>query len=147
MPPTDAELVGKTLDGDWSAFSELVDRYRDAVCGLAYHHLRDFDRVQDAAQETFVRAWQHLAQLRQPDRFAPWLRRIAATVSIEFLRRRAHQAVSLDTDHAHVASAGQQSPDEDVERLASGNLIPPKDYNGLRVPTKTIDQLRQERKR
>jgi len=33
------------------------------------------------------------------------------------------------------------------KRLASGNLIPPKDYNGLRVPTKTIDQIRQQRKR
>ncbi|MCJ7823141.1 MAG: alpha-glucosidase/alpha-galactosidase, partial [Armatimonadetes bacterium] len=32
------------------------------------------------------------------------------------------------------------------KRLASGNLIPPKDYKGLRVPTKTIEELRQERK-
>jgi RNA polymerase sigma-70 factor (ECF subfamily) len=123
VPPTDAELVGKTRDGDWSAFSQLVDRYRDAVCGLAYHHLRDFDRVQDAAQETFVRAWQYLSQLRRPDRFAPWLRRIAATVSIEFLRRRARQAISLDTDQTHTTSARQQSPDEDVERLAARMVV------------------------
>ena len=122
MPPTDAELVGRTRDGDWSAFSQLVDRYRDAVCGLAYHHLRDFDRVQDAAQETFVRAWQHLSQLRRPDRFAPWLRRIAATVSIEFLRR-AHAAVSLDADQSPLTPAQHHSPDEDVERLAARMVV------------------------
>ena len=48
MPADDGELVRRTLEGDWEAFSALVDRYRDAVCGVAYHHLGDFEEAQDA---------------------------------------------------------------------------------------------------
>jgi len=65
----DSELVKRALAGQRSAFAELVDRYRDAACAVAYHYLGDFEEAQDAAQEAFVRAYLRLRQLREPGKF------------------------------------------------------------------------------
>jgi len=73
----DRELIEATLAGCREAFGELVARYKDAVFGVAFHILGDFEAARDAAQESFIKAYVKLGALRQRDRFGPWLRRIA----------------------------------------------------------------------
>ena len=85
--PTDAELVGKTLDGDHDAYKLLIMRYQGHVYGLAYGVVNRWSEAQDVAQEAFLRAYCNLGQLRDPARFAPWLRRIAFATSMNWLRR------------------------------------------------------------
>ncbi|MCA1849826.1 MAG: hypothetical protein LC672_01925, partial [Acidobacteria bacterium] len=58
------------------AFSELVTGYQDMAFGCAYSVLSDFYLAEDAAQEAFITAWQRLDQLRAPEAFPGWLRRI-----------------------------------------------------------------------
>ena len=110
----DAELVGRTFAGDWAAYSDLVGRYRDAVFGVAYHHLGDFDEAEDAAQEVFVRAYVRLKQLRDAARFAPWLHRIASSICVDILRRRTHDVMALNAEEPEAASA-----DRDLEQTAA----------------------------
>lgn len=95
MKSSDVELVERACEGDRAAFEALVERYRDAVCGVAYHHLGNFDDVQDAAQEAFVHAYLRLAQLRDPEKFGPCLRKIASNVSVTRLRSRDRSEVEL----------------------------------------------------
>ena len=83
---SDAELVGSTLSGDRAAYGELVARYQGHVYGLAYSLLGDWAEAQDIAQEAFIRAYSNLDQLRQPARFAGWLRRVAFSVAMDWLR-------------------------------------------------------------
>ena len=111
--------IRHTLAGKRAAFAALVDRYRDAVCGLAFHHLGSFEDAQDAAQEAFVHAYLHLEQLRDPGRFAPWLRRITANVCADFLRRRGQALVSLDALEEAALPPLDPAPQEDLERLAT----------------------------
>jgi len=80
MTPTDKQLVSCALRGDRDAFAALVRRYRHQVYGLCWDRLRDRDDAEDAAQDTFLAAYQKLSALRRPERFAPWLRAIAANV-------------------------------------------------------------------
>jgi RNA polymerase sigma-70 factor (ECF subfamily) len=54
--PDESELVERAAAGDDDAFAALMDRYRDAVCAIAYSYLGSFEDVQDVAQETFVQA-------------------------------------------------------------------------------------------
>lgn len=61
------------------AFNEIVRRYQDMAFGFAYAVLGDFVRAEDAAQEVFVTAWSHLDQLRTPEAFPGWLKRIVLT--------------------------------------------------------------------
>lgn len=106
MKSSDVELVERARGGDRAAFEALVERYRDAVCGVAYHHLGNFDDVQDAAQEAFVQAYLRLAQLRDPEKFGPWLCKIASNVSVTRLRSRDRSEVELyETDEVRCSDS------------------------------------------
>ena len=95
--PTDtSNLVARALEGSHEAFTELVTRYHDAACAVAYTYLGSFDDVQDAVQEAFVHAYVHLNQLKEPGKFGPWLRRITANTCVTRLRKRKLEPLSIE---------------------------------------------------
>jgi RNA polymerase sigma-70 factor (ECF subfamily) len=83
---TDGDLVIKTRGGDPQAYGTLVARYQGHVYGLAYSLVGNWADAQDIAQETFIRAYANLGQLREPARFPAWLRRVAFSVTINWLQ-------------------------------------------------------------
>lgn len=93
--PTDAAIVAQVCEGNTEAYSQLVDRYRNIVYGVAYHHLHNFADAQDVAQEVFVQAYRHLHRLRDPSKFAPWLRQITTNQCLMWQRRQ-EKTESLD---------------------------------------------------
>jgi RNA polymerase sigma factor (sigma-70 family) len=60
-------------------FGEIVRRFQDLAFGCAYAVLGDFHLAEDAAQEAFITAWRNLDQLRKPEAFPGWFRRIVLT--------------------------------------------------------------------
>ena len=91
--------------GDVGSFGRLVRAYQTDVYNLAYRMLGDRMEAEDAAQETFLRAFQHLDRY-DPDRpFRTWLLSIATHHCIDRLRRR-RPALPLDPDHR-----GESNPD------------------------------------
>jgi RNA polymerase sigma-70 factor (ECF subfamily) len=106
--PSDADLVTRTLAGDVSAFEALVRRYRGLAFGLAYHQLGRFEDAEDAAQEAMVEAYLKLGHLREPERFAAWLRRIVTGKAVEVARRRREEPVAPET--IEVAQARDAGP-------------------------------------
>lgn len=89
--PSDAELVRRCVAGDRPAFGEIVVRYEGLVRTLAYSTCGDRARSEDIAQETFVRAWQRLGDLRDAGKFRSWLcsiTRRAARLALRHLSRR-----------------------------------------------------------
>ena len=89
-------LVRRARMGDLEAFDRLVERYQDAVCGVAFGIVGSFDDAQDVAQEAFLQAWRDLHDLADPTRFPAWLYRIVANRSRDHLRRR-HDETHPDT--------------------------------------------------
>ncbi len=69
-------LVERARAGDHAAFRALIDLQSDRCYAVAYRILRDIERAQDAVQQTFLVAWRDLPQLRDPNRFEPWLYRL-----------------------------------------------------------------------
>jgi RNA polymerase sigma factor (sigma-70 family) len=88
----DADLVARVRQGDADAFTSLVERYRDAIYGLAFHELHDFEDARDVAQEAFIQAYMHLDQLRDPERFGPWLRQVTVNRCRSWRRSRWREA-------------------------------------------------------
>lgn len=90
-------LVARALGGDRDAFAALVRRYQRPVYGLACRMLGDATDAEDAAQETFVRAYTRLGSYRPNGRFGSWLLAIAAHWCVDALRarRRRGPAVAL----------------------------------------------------
>ena len=96
---SDEILIQQTLDGDKTAFSRLVDRYKDSIHALAYRKLSDFHEAEDVVQETFLKAHQKLPTLVNRAKFAGWLYAIATNCCRTALRKQRHQkagAISLD---------------------------------------------------
>jgi RNA polymerase sigma-70 factor (ECF subfamily) len=95
--PSDSDLVAAALAGSQDAFGELVARYKDAVFGVAFHRLGKFEEARDAAQDTFLKAYQSLSSLRKPASFGHWLYRLADGTSLD-AARRPRREVPLDGD-------------------------------------------------
>jgi RNA polymerase sigma factor (sigma-70 family) len=85
---SEAELVEAAREGDEEAFGLLLGRYRDAVFGVAFHRLGDFEEARDVVQDVFVKVYLGLGSLRDPSAFARWLYRIADGTATDAARRR-----------------------------------------------------------
>lgn len=86
---SDGDLVRLARAGDMQGFEKLVRRYQGLVVARAFAVLHDRAEAEDAAQETFVRAFRFLGQLRDPDSFVPWLLQAVVNVAKRAASRRA----------------------------------------------------------
>jgi RNA polymerase sigma factor (sigma-70 family) len=94
------------------AFGEIVRRYQDLAYGYAYAILGDFQLAEDAAQEAFLAAWRHLDQLRRPEAFPGWFKRIVLTQCSRLTRGKELDLVPLD------AALELSAPGPDPHRAA-----------------------------
>jgi RNA polymerase sigma factor (sigma-70 family) len=103
------------------AFGELVLSFQDVAFACAYAVLGDFQLAEDAAQEAFIRAWQRLDQLRQPEAFPGWLRQIVLTECNRFTRGKRLRLTHLDDD-TNLPSLGENLQ-ADVEKHELKNAV------------------------
>lgn len=73
MSNNDTNLIQRTLEGDQQAFASLVEKYQEQIHTLAWQKIGDFHIAQEITQDTFIKAYQKLATLKHPSRFAGWL--------------------------------------------------------------------------
>ncbi len=97
---SDAELVEAAREGSEEAFGILLGRYRDAVFGVAFHRLGDFEEARDVVQEVFVKIYLGLGDLRNPSAFARWLYRIADGTATDAARRPRREVPLTGTELA-----------------------------------------------
>jgi RNA polymerase sigma-70 factor (ECF subfamily) len=88
-------LIVQAQRGDKQAFGELVRCHQAGVVGVAYRLCGNARLAEDAAQEAFVRAWQHLPAYQPRSAFRNWLYRIATNATLDSLRR---ERPSLELD-------------------------------------------------
>lgn len=105
-------LIHRAFAGDNKAFGKLVDLYRRPVYNLCLRYLRDSD-AQDAAQDTFLRAFLHRESFQRDRAVLPWLFTIARRLCIDRIRARKRERVSVDGSLEAVDSSS------DVEREIS----------------------------
>ena len=93
---TDQEVVEWARQGHERAYRELVRRYQRPVFSLIYRMVRDRERAEDLAQETFVKVLNALGSYRPQYKFSSWIFKIANNAAIDQLRRRELNTLSLD---------------------------------------------------
>ena len=91
--------------GDKAAFGYLVEAYLRPVYNLTYRMLGDPSEAEDAAQETFLRAYSRLDQYNPNHKFSTWIFSIANHHCIDRLRKRRATFVSID-DNPVLAEPG-----------------------------------------
>ncbi len=95
--PPDRALILLVRRGETNAYGSLVERYQQSVFGVCYHILQNREDAEDLAQDSFIRAFQRLDQYDLDREFGPWIRRLAANLSINELKRR-KQLFPLDEE-------------------------------------------------
>jgi len=125
MEPTDDELVRSALEGQSSAFDDLVRRHQSRLFQLARRHLPDESEAADLVQDIFVKVWLNLASWRGDAPFEHWLLRIGVRTCYDHLRSRRRQREPtlshMSADEAawlerHAPSESPASHDADAAR-------------------------------
>lgn len=84
------QLIRTILNGDAQAYAVLVRRYQGPIYNLLLRMTGNRDHAADLAQETFVKAYERLAQFRVTHAFFPWLYTIGANLARDWLRKQKH---------------------------------------------------------
>ncbi len=106
MKNDDAKLIQRVLAGDDTAFSVLVRKYQKPVHALAWRKIGDFHIAEEITQDTFLKAYQKLAMLKEPQRFLSWLYVIATNHCKAWSRKKRLRTESLeDTSSATLEKA------------------------------------------
>ncbi|MEA2693790.1 MAG: polymerase sigma-70 factor, subfamily [Acidobacteriota bacterium] len=114
---SEARLVRQSLAGDTDAFAALVRAHERRVFRLLGRFFRRPEEVEDAAQETFLRAWRKLSTYRAEAPFEHWITRIALRSAYDRLRRHGFPTEPLDEDLEAAAPAADPTARLEVERL------------------------------
>ena len=104
-------LIGECLQGDASAFGELVRRYQDRLYNSAYRMVGNTEDAQDVVQDAFLHAYQALDNFKGDSRFFTWLYRIAINTAIS-LRRQHRVAFSMEATREGGAALDPVDPSE-----------------------------------
>jgi RNA polymerase sigma-70 factor (ECF subfamily) len=94
----ESALVAAAKAGDISAFETLVGRYERKIFRLTQNITQNREDAEDAMQEAFLKAFEHLQNFEGNSRFYTWLVRIAVNQALMKLRKRRPNVVSLDED-------------------------------------------------
>src|SRR5512140_3918993 len=92
----DADVAALAKEGREPAFRELVRRYERPVFSLIYRMVRDKETAEDLAQETFIKVLNNIDRYRPEFKFSSWLFKIANNITIDHLRRRQIDTISIE---------------------------------------------------
>ncbi|MBL67496.1 MAG: RNA polymerase subunit sigma-24 [Verrucomicrobiales bacterium] len=125
-PLTDADLVARVRAGDNEVFALLVERHQQQVFAILSRYERDRHRVEDLAQDTFLKAWKGLEQYRASAPFQHWISRIAVNVALDHIRRatrRIRETGFDDLGDAPLDWLRSENSERDVEKAEACELL------------------------
>lgn len=109
MSDLEAVWIEQARNGDDEAFAQLVETYQRPVYNLCYRMLGESQEAEDAAQESFWRAYQALNRYDPNRKFSTWLLSIAAHYCIDQQRKR--HIISVQMDIVFEETYADNSPD------------------------------------
>jgi RNA polymerase sigma-70 factor (ECF subfamily) len=107
------ELVVRAQEGSREAFGELAEQFEPTVFAIAVRRLRNEADAAELTQDVFIQALRKIGQLREPERFAGWLRRITVRMAINRAVRKPPE-IAADPVVFGAVGSDRQSPLEDL---------------------------------
>jgi RNA polymerase sigma-70 factor (ECF subfamily) len=83
----DQILINQIIDGHTSAFSVLVDRYKDLVFTLALRMLKNREEAEEVAQDTFIKTYKSLDKFKGDSKFSTWIYRVAYNTCLDRIKK------------------------------------------------------------
>ncbi|HUM10771.1 MAG TPA: sigma-70 family RNA polymerase sigma factor [Myxococcaceae bacterium] len=139
----DRTLLTRAQGGEMSAFEALVARHEDKVYGLALRMTRSEADAAEITQDTFLSAYQHLAEFRGEAAFGSWVHRIAANNALMRLRRQRVLDIVSDelagpefTDRGNLAEV----PESDWSKRADDKVLDDELGRAIQVATDALPE-------
>ncbi len=105
---------------DITAFHNLVLAHQKRIYSIVRRIVQFHEDSEDLVQETFLRAFQNIGQLRETDRFGSWLSRIAVNMALDYKKERyKHKKISIEEDYT---MDGEELMDEKAQERTIQNL-------------------------
>ena len=121
---SDQKWVEQCQEGDAQAFRQLAEKYEGRIYNLACSIVGDRDAAQDAAQETFIRAYQAISRFRGQSTFYTWLYRIGVNVCLNAAQKEKRRVDTASLDDVIESKSissdvifSKKAPDSDIERI------------------------------
>ena len=129
----DFRLIDSAInDNDESAYAELMKRYRKPVYHMILKMVRNVDDAEDLTIEAFAKAFKNLHRFKKDYTFSTWLFRIATNNSIDFIRKKRLDTMSLDSsykdDDGESVSIDVQDQNLNPQEVTIKNQITPLVY-------------------
>ncbi len=106
----DRELIRRYLEGDVSAFDELMRAHEDRVFAICLRMMRDRDAALDATQDTFLTLFRKADRYKEQAAFSTWLYRVTVNTCYDHLRRQ--QRKRTESMPEHLDPSDPRSADE-----------------------------------
>jgi len=119
----DLQILKRFNNGDISAFEEIVLKYQDRIYNLCRHMLVNAHDAEDAAQDTFLKAYQKLKDFKPEASLYTWLYRIAANTCLDYKRRPFLESLFKKSDESEEFVEEPSSDWPSPERLYESKQI------------------------
>jgi RNA polymerase sigma-70 factor, ECF subfamily len=107
---TDQQVVQLAREGRERAYRELIGRYQRPVFSLIYRLVRDREKAEDLAQDTFIKVLNAIERYDPKYKFSSWIFKIAHNTALDQLRRKEPETLSIDgSPHARTAAEVESS--------------------------------------
>ena len=112
----DEKFVSNAVKGDPGAYKQLVNKYREPLHFHVKKMVREKEQVEDLVQEVFIKAFDNLASYNSNYAFSTWIYRIATNHTIDYLRKRKLQTLSINEPvQTKDGEMNVQIPDQNYE--------------------------------
>jgi len=109
-PASDQELAMRSLQGDLSAYDEIVRRYQTMIARSLYRFCPEKADLEDLVQDTFLKGFRNLSKWKTKIPFGVWLRRVGYNLAYDRLRARKRNPLFL-TVEATASDGGKKELD------------------------------------
>lgn len=129
---SDMDVIGRVLDGDTASFELIMRRYNRRLYRVARTVLRNDADAEDAVQDAYIRAYEHLRTFEGRGAFSAWLARIALNEALGRLRGADAAGYHISFDDAEESEeanymanliSNQPSPEQNAARGEVRHLL------------------------
>ena len=136
-PKDNSELIKRAIEGDETAYRQLMENYRGAIFNLLYRMVQNKEETEDLVQEAFIKAFKALPSFNEEYAFSTWLYKIAINNCIDHMRKKRLKTYSINKP--------LRSKDGELEReFPDSSLSPDKELlhdERARLIETAIDEL------
>lgn len=134
----DEATIELVLNGNTHAFSEIVDKYRDSVFGMALRFTGNHNDAQDVSQEIFIKVYGNLHRFNRKSKFSTWLYRVSYNLCIDWTRKHRKDRLSTNFDNGGSEIADSRAGPEDSYLQAQQRMELRKAINSLKDKYRNI---------